>query len=203
MGPLRVHRFVSALVPVEEHARSSFIGATVAGWRSLRNSERWRPTRPECSVGASWRQPAWIGVLRCAPAVLDGLSALRAAGMMVDIGESEVHVAVEASRTVQRPGVLVRRIRNLGASALWHTSPPRLRVEPALLHVAAHAADDFRAVGLLTDAVADRGTTPNRLRRDEVGCGVVVTVWPEVHSQEVLPPFGGGPGGGGARRFVS
>lgn len=115
----------------------------------------------------SWEQRAWIEVLRCWPAVLDGPSALRSAGMKVDLPDRVVHVAVDATRTAQAgAGVTVRRVRDLDRVALWQAGPPRMRVEPALLHVAAHAPDDLRAVGWLTDAVGDRITTPDRLRAE-------------------------------------
>lgn len=112
----------------------------------------------------TWQQLAWTAVLAHAPAVLDGLSALRAAGMDVTVPDGVVHVAVEANRRLKPArGVFVRRVRDLEPQALWATSPPRLRVEPALLHAASQVDDDLRAVGLLTDAVGDRLTSPARL----------------------------------------
>lgn len=112
----------------------------------------------------TWDQLAWAAVLATAPSALDGWSALRAEGLRTS-SRGVVEVAVEADRRVRPPeGVAVRRVRDLEPRVRWVGSPPRLRVEEAVLHVAAHAPDDLTAVGVLTDAVQARHTTAARVR---------------------------------------
>lgn len=110
----------------------------------------------------SWRQRAWAAVLWAAPAALSHLSA-------VQIGESAVHdddpihVAIAADRRLKEvPGVRVHRTRGL-AGRLQDLSPPRVRLEDALLDVAAGARSDRAAVAVLADACGARRTTPARL----------------------------------------
>lgn len=113
----------------------------------------------------SWSQRAWAAVLATTPSALDGWSALRASGLKVERPDDVVHVAVAASRRVRAPeGVVLRRVHDLEQRVRWSASPPRLRLEEAVLHVAATAADDLTAVGILTDAVQARHTTATRLR---------------------------------------
>lgn len=45
----------------------------------------------------------------------------------------------------------------------WNTSPPRQRLEDAVLCVAADARDDLAAVGVLSQVCGERRTTPARL----------------------------------------
>lgn len=117
----------------------------------------------------TWEQRAWGAVLATAPSALDGWSALRAEGLRTPsrgaAADAVVEVVVDADRRVRPPeGVSVRRVRDLAPRVRWSASPPRLRVEEAVLHVAAHAPDDLTAVGVLTDAVQSRRTTPARVR---------------------------------------
>lgn len=117
----------------------------------------------------SWRQRAWAAVLATGPAALDGPSALTAAGLSAGVlgtgGEKgAVHVAIDASRRVEPPaGVVVRRVRGLDRQVRWAASPPRLRLEEAVVLGASGAADDLTAVGILTDAVQQRHTTADRV----------------------------------------
>jgi hypothetical protein len=46
----------------------------------------------------------------------------------------------------------------------WSQSPPRVRIEEAVIDVAAEAADDFAAIAVLADAVQSRRTTAARLQ---------------------------------------
>lgn len=116
----------------------------------------------------TWRQRAWGAVLYAAPAVLYGVSALRAASGPGRRGHDDsgpVHVLVAADRTVRRqPGVVVHRTRHLEQAAQWNTSPPRARLEDATLDVASSATDDFAAYAVLASAIGSRQTTPGRLR---------------------------------------
>ena len=112
----------------------------------------------------TWRQRAWAAVLATGPAALDGPSALVAAGLEVPVPRGVVHVAIDARRRINPPaGVVVRRVRNLDPQVRWVASPPRLRLEEAVVLAAAGAADDRAAVGILTDAIQQRHTTADRV----------------------------------------
>lgn len=123
----------------------------------------------------SWRQRAWGAVLYAAPAVLQGPSALRAEsgpGRRDHDDAGPVQVLVGAGRTVRdQPGVRVHRTRRLEEVARWHVSPPRCRVEDAVLDVASVARDDVAAYAVLARAVGARLTTPLRLQRAIVARG--------------------------------
>lgn len=106
----------------------------------------------------SARQRAWAAVLFAAPAALCGESVL-------DLESRPVHVAIDSARRVRVPdGVVVHRVAGLAERALWNLSPPRMRVEDAVLDLVERARSEADVVGLLTEAVNDRLTTPARLR---------------------------------------
>lgn len=112
----------------------------------------------------SWTQRAWAAVLHTWPAVLCDASALRAYGIGTGVDEHLIEVLVAANRHPVAPdGVRVHRSRDL-SDALWRASPPRLRLEAAVVRAADRAPDEHAAVRLLTDAVGSRRTTPGRLR---------------------------------------
>ncbi len=52
---------------------------------------------------------------------------------------------------------------NLKQRVLWNASPPRVRLEHALLDVAADATSDYAAIATLADGVQSRRTTGPRL----------------------------------------
>jgi len=115
----------------------------------------------------TWVQRAWGGVLFYEPAVLAGMSALRAAagpGWRRHSDHWPIEVAVDLSRSV-RPiaGYRPRRRAHLDEHALWNIGPPRLRVEQATLDVASTRATDLEAVAVLADIVQQRRTTALRL----------------------------------------
>lgn len=115
----------------------------------------------------SWRQRAWAAVLYAWPAALTGISALRAAegpGRRDRDDEAPIRVAVDRARTVvRRDGIVVEQRSRLAARTQWNASPPRIRLEEALLDLAAEAPTDLDAVARLADAVNARMTTPGRL----------------------------------------
>lgn len=112
----------------------------------------------------SWTQHAWAAVLHAWPAVLCDASALRTYGLDVPDQGGEVEVLVAADRHPRAPdGVRIHRSRDM-SDALWHASPPRLRLEAAVVRVVARAPDEHVAVRVLTDAVGSRRTTPARLQ---------------------------------------
>ncbi len=116
----------------------------------------------------TWTQRSWAAVLVVAPAALCHGSALRATdgpGRRDQADAGPIHVAVDRKRSVAAPdGVVLHQLAHLGAKALWHASPPRLRVEEAVLDVAAEAVSDFAAVARLADAVQSRLTTADRIQ---------------------------------------
>jgi hypothetical protein len=115
----------------------------------------------------TWLQRAWAAVLFAWPASLCHGSALRAAdgpGRRDHDDRAPIHVAVQRDRRIRPPaGVRVHRLAELDAKAQWNSSPPRLRIEEAVLDVAAEAVTDYDAIAVLADAVQSRRTTADRL----------------------------------------
>jgi len=119
----------------------------------------------------TWSQRAWAATLAHAPAALAGASALRAHGLGADgpttrhEEEGCIEVVVDRSRRVDSAaGVTVSQVGDLEAVAHLHLSPPRVRVEHAVLTVAARARSDDAAAATLAEAVRRRRTTVGRLR---------------------------------------
>jgi hypothetical protein len=114
------------------------------------------------------RQRAWAAVLYAAPAALAGTDALWAHGVRgFDPPEGgAVSLVVPGHRRVSaQPGVRVARLTAFDAQAQQHLSPPRIRLEPAALQVAAASRTDDGAVAALADVCQTRRTTPDRLLR--------------------------------------
>jgi very-short-patch-repair endonuclease len=115
----------------------------------------------------TWLQRAWAAVLFAWPASLCHRSALRAVdgpGRRDHDDDAPIHVAVHRDRSVRAPaGIRVFRLADLEAKTQWNSSPPRLRIEEAVLDVAAGATTDFEAISVLADAVQSRRTTVDRL----------------------------------------
>jgi hypothetical protein len=115
----------------------------------------------------TWRQRAWAAVLYAWPAVLAGDSALRLVdgpGRRDRDDDGPIWVAIDRKRAVvERSGIVLLRRSRLSSRALWNTSPPRLRVEDAILDLASAASTDLTALGRLAAAVNARTTTADRL----------------------------------------
>ena len=123
----------------------------------------------------TWGERAWAGVLACWPAALAGVSALQVHGLraaegrqraltLAPVATGPIHVAVDHARRLRPPeGVVLVRRTGLEQRALLHLSPPRLRLEEALLDVAAAAPDESSAVAVLADACQEGRTTALRL----------------------------------------
>ena len=115
----------------------------------------------------TWLQRAWSAVLFAWPAALCHDSALRVADGPGRRGRDDngpIHVAVDRRRTIVAPaGIVAHRLVDLGLKTQWNLSPPRLRVEQAVLDVAAESADDFQAISVLSAAVGSRRTTAERV----------------------------------------
>ena len=105
----------------------------------------------------SWLSRAWAAVLLHWPAVLCDRS-------VVEPGSGLVHVAVARERSPgSGRGIRVHRLADLDARAQWQLSPPRLRLEDALIGVASGARVRHHALALLVDACRRRVTTAQRL----------------------------------------
>jgi hypothetical protein len=115
----------------------------------------------------TWLQRAWAGVLYYEPAALGGLSALRAVtgpGWRRHPDNAPIEVAVDTSRNVRAlPGYRPVRRARIEEESQWNASPPRLRIEHAVLDLAATAPSDLEAVAVLTDTVQLRRTTAPRI----------------------------------------
>ena len=120
----------------------------------------------------SWSERAWAAVLFHWPAALAGPSALQAHGLRQQpgrIGEptpaGSIHVVAAAGRSLSPPpGVLLTKRVRFESRVLLHLSPPRLRLEEALLDVASAAPDEAATVAVLADACQQGRTTAERLR---------------------------------------
>lgn len=114
----------------------------------------------------TWLERAWAGVLLAWPAALCGDSALRAAD---GPGRSRrddriIHIGIDRERSLAVPaGYRLHRLARFDAKVQWNTSPPRVRIEEALLDVASGTSDDFDAIATLADAISARRTTAGRL----------------------------------------
>jgi hypothetical protein len=115
----------------------------------------------------TWHQRAWAAVLYAAPAVLTGASALRAHGLRGHEADDIIHVLVSHGRRLDgRPGLRIERSRQYDRVAQLNLSPPRVRVEHALIRVASAASTDEASVGVLADGCQTRRTTAARLAHE-------------------------------------
>ncbi|MDN5766601.1 MAG: type IV toxin-antitoxin system AbiEi family antitoxin domain-containing protein [Humibacillus sp.] len=142
--------------------------------RMLRRRE-WARVHPGVYVDhtgePTWIERAWAAILFHWPAALAGPSALRvhgvrsAGGVLSSVSTEPIHVVVAHERRVWAPaGVLLTRRRRFDDQVQLRLSPPRLRIDEALLDVAAGCRDEPSAVAVLADACQEGRTTPARLR---------------------------------------
>lgn len=136
--------------------------------RKIRRRE-WARLRAGCYLNhtgvPTWNQRAWAAVLAVWPAALSRDSALRACGMKrCGVGESApIRVAIERSSGGRSPsGIVVERVADYDAWVRPKTSPPRLRLDQAVLQVASRSTEED-AVAVISDAVSTRRTTATRL----------------------------------------
>ena len=115
----------------------------------------------------TWEQRAWSALLFAWPAALDATAALRAHGLKGPLrggDAADIEVVIEHRRRVRPPsGVRVRRIPAFDEVVLANLSPPRVRVEHAVLAVASRAGSDDAAVAAIADACQSGATTAGRL----------------------------------------
>ena len=148
-------------------------GATPSDLRRLVRRRQWARIHPGVFVNhtgpLTWQQRAWAAVLYAEPAALCSGSALREAngpGHREHDDSGPIHIAVDRSRTVlPPPGVVLHRLVDLDVRAQWNLTPPRLRIEEAVLDVAAAAPDDYSAIATIGAAVQSRRTTADHLIR--------------------------------------
>jgi len=146
-------------------------GGTDAHVERLLRRREWARVHPgvyaDHTGALSWTQSAWAAVLLLAPAALSGSSALRAHGLRGHDAQSRVEVAVPAPRHVRAPqGVRVVRLVRFDDVSQVHLSPPRVRIEAALLRVASRAHGEDGTVAVLADACQSGRTTAGRLRSE-------------------------------------
>jgi hypothetical protein len=115
----------------------------------------------------TWKQRCWAALLAHWPATLNGESALVAHRLQpAPAGATqEVEIAIATTRCVDPvPGVRVTRITDFDNANLAALSPPRVRLEHAVLTLAARAREEDGAVAVLAQAVQKRHTTAERLK---------------------------------------
>jgi hypothetical protein len=130
----------------------------------------WRSVHPGVYVDhngpATDEQRLMAAVQYAWPAALAGESALVAHGVR-NMATSGVRVAIDANRRVRcQPGVEILRLVRFDQEALWHRSPPRVRLEGAVIDVASRrrrTSGEAAAVAVLSDICQQRFSTPARL----------------------------------------
>ena len=111
----------------------------------------------------TWQQRAWAAVLSVEPAALGRQSAIAAAHKAEPDGP--LHIVADRDRAVRVPdGVVLHRLTGWESRVLLNTSPPRERLEEAVLDVASSASRELDVIAALADAVGARLTTAERLR---------------------------------------
>lgn len=114
----------------------------------------------------TWLQRAWAGVLLAWPAALSHDSALRADDGPGRSGRDDriVHLAIDRGRSLAVPtGYRLHRLAHFDEKVQWNRTPPRVRIEEALIDVASCAPDDFAAIAGLAEALSARRTTAGRI----------------------------------------
>ena len=114
----------------------------------------------------TWIQRAWAGVLLAWPAALCDDSALRAADGPGRTGRDDrvIHLGVDRGRSLAVPtGYRLHRLGRFDDKVQWNKTPPRVRIEEALIDVASQMSDDFDAIATLADAVSARRPTSGRI----------------------------------------
>lgn len=114
----------------------------------------------------TWSQRAWAAVLCVWPAALANGSSLHAHGLRghAPSDGDPVIVCVDRSRSVApRPGFAVTYLTGLEAKSQLHLSPPRERVEHAVLGEASARTRKDSALGVVADACQQGRTTVPRL----------------------------------------
>jgi hypothetical protein len=117
----------------------------------------------------TWQQRAWAAVQLAWPAALCHSTAIRAAdgpGRRNFEESAPLHVAVDRTRSFATDPTLIiaHHLAGLEEKVNWNLCPPRVRIEHAVLDVAAEAEDEFASIEMLANAVQSRRTTAPRIR---------------------------------------
>ncbi len=147
------------------------LGGTDADLARLVRRRTWRRLHNGIYVAQpgepSWEERAWGAVLALEPAALSGPSALVVHRVRVPNPASHgpIEVVVAETRRVRRSdGVVVHRLTAYDEVVLSHLSPPRVRLEHAVLTVASRQPSEDASVALLADVCQSGRTTAARLR---------------------------------------
>lgn len=141
--------------------------------RRLLRRREWAPVFPGVYVNhtgsLTWQQRAWAAVLLAWPAALCHTTAIRAAdgpGRRTHDDSAPLHIAVARSRSFRADPaqIVMHQLADLDGKVNWNLRPPRVRIEHAVLDVAAEADDDFAAIEVLANAVQSRRTTAARIQ---------------------------------------
>ena len=111
-----------------------------------------------------WGQRAWAAVLFYWPAALWRESSLHAFGLR-GMDESNIYVAIDASRTGVRigGGVRLHRSTHFEERVQWNLRPPRFNLDDSVLDACAAARSPSAALALAADVCQQRRTTAQRL----------------------------------------
>jgi hypothetical protein len=138
--------------------------------RRLLRRSTWKQVHRGVYVGhtgsLSWMQHAWAAVLWASPAALWGETSLRALDHPAALGSGEVlHLGIARDRSGLRapPGVVLHHDRHLATKVQWNASPPRVRVDDAVIDTAISSGADLDAIAVLARWAQRRRTTPHRL----------------------------------------
>jgi hypothetical protein len=112
----------------------------------------------------SAEQLAWAAVLRYWPAALCDRTVVGPDPGLRLVTDAPLHVLVHRDRRVSPlPGVRLHRSTYFDEIVLTNLSPPRVRLEHAVLEVASSAPSERAAVAVLAQACQSRRTTAARL----------------------------------------
>jgi len=171
MAEDRVRALLTAQAGVIASRQVVALGGTYGDVRSRLLRREWVRVAPAVYLAhtgrPTWEQRCWAAVLHLWPVALHRETALQAHGLRRDREpggqDRPVHLLVAAPRQVRPlPGVRVERVRDAHRWVLAGLSPPRARVEYALLKAAA-SRDDADALALVADAVRQGLTTSGRV----------------------------------------
>ena len=169
--PLRLRDLLAQQDGVLSRAQLVDLGLGDHDLRRWRRQRLLVPVHPGVYVDhtgvLTWHQRAWAAVLSVSPAALFGCCALRAIhgpGWREHDDAGPLHVAVESHRRIATPAhVESHRVTGLDDRVQWLRSPPRMRVEEAVIDAASRATDDLAAIQVMAAAVGSRSTTATRL----------------------------------------
>lgn len=112
----------------------------------------------------SWTARVWAALLHAGPAAVVSHRTAGRLQHLVDEDPSVVELLVPWEQRVEnRPGVVVRRARNLATQRHPSRTLAQTRVEHTVLHLAQDTGDQHEVVAWLLSACQRRTTTPERL----------------------------------------